>query len=96
MIFTSYCAQYGYSKSKELLQGALDTLQASNIDDLELKRFLPKSHWPMIRTFKAGLEREIKNICSHFSFSHLVENWRIELANYAENIITTPEQEVFR
>ena len=48
-------------KSKELLQGALDTLQASNIRfDLELKRFLPKSHWPMIRTFKAGLEREIK------------------------------------
>ena len=48
-------------KSKELLQGAFDALQASHIRfDYELKRFLPESHWPMIRKFKQALEREIK------------------------------------
>lgn len=48
-------------KSKELLQGALDALEASHIRfDYELKRFLPQSHWPMIRNFKGALEREIK------------------------------------
>ena len=48
-------------KSKTLLQGALDALRASNIRfDYELKRFLPQSHWPMIRNFKGALEREIK------------------------------------
>lgn len=48
-------------KSRELLQGALDELQISHIQfDYELKRFLPQSHWPMIRNFKAALEREIK------------------------------------
>ena len=48
-------------KSKELLQGVLDALQASNIPfDKELKRFLPQSHWPMIRNFKVALEREMK------------------------------------
>ncbi|MDO8537132.1 MAG: nucleotidyl transferase AbiEii/AbiGii toxin family protein [bacterium] len=48
-------------KSKELLRGTLDALQASHIRfDSELKRFLPQSHWPMIRNFKATLEREIR------------------------------------
>lgn len=48
-------------KSKELLLGALDALQASRVRfDRELKRFLPQSHWPMIRNFKVALEREIK------------------------------------
>lgn len=48
-------------KNEELLRGAFDALKASHIQfDRELKRFLPKSHWPMIRTFKTALEREIK------------------------------------
>lgn len=48
-------------KSKELLRGALDALQTSDIRfDYELKRFLPQSHWAMIRNFKTALEREIK------------------------------------
>lgn len=48
-------------KSKELLQDVLDALQASHIRfDHELKQFLPQSHWPMIRNFKASLEREIR------------------------------------
>lgn len=49
------------TKNKELLQGALDALQISHIRfDYELKRFLPQSHWPMIRNFKVALEREIR------------------------------------
>lgn len=48
-------------KSKELLQSVLDALKASHIRfDYELKRFLPQSHWSMIRNFKEALEREIK------------------------------------
>jgi len=48
------------TKSEELLQGVLDAPQASHIRfDHELKRFLPQSHWPMIRNFKVALEREI-------------------------------------
>lgn len=48
-------------KNKELLRGVLDALQASHIRfDFELKRFLPQSHWSMIRNFKTALEREIK------------------------------------
>lgn len=48
-------------KSKELLQSVFDALKASQIRfDYELKRFLPQSHWSMIRNFKEALEREIK------------------------------------
>lgn len=48
-------------KSKELLQSALDALQTSHIRfDYELKRFLPQSHWSVIRDFKRALEREIR------------------------------------
>ncbi|HEY4509954.1 MAG TPA: nucleotidyl transferase AbiEii/AbiGii toxin family protein [Candidatus Paceibacterota bacterium] len=48
-------------KSKEKLQAALDALHGTHIRfDRELKRFLPKSHWPIIREFPDALEREIK------------------------------------
>jgi len=49
------------TKSKKMLQDALDALQASRIRfDYKLKRFLPQSHWSMIRNFKEALGREIK------------------------------------
>lgn len=48
-------------ESKDKLQAALDALQSTDIRfDRELKRFLPKSHWPIIREFPGALEREIK------------------------------------
>lgn len=45
---------------KEVLGQALNTLRQSRIDfEKELKEFLPKSHWAIIRDFPAVLEREI-------------------------------------
>lgn len=46
--------------SRNILAPALKTLRQSQIDfDKELKQFLPKSHWAIIRDFPAALEREI-------------------------------------
>ena len=48
-------------KGRELLQSVLDALHATPIRfDHELKGFLSQDHWPIIRNFKAALEREIK------------------------------------
>ncbi len=45
---------------KKLLNEALVRLKESQIDfELELKQFLPKSHWGVIRDFKKSLEAEI-------------------------------------
>lgn len=49
------------SKERSVLPKALKTLQQSQINfEKELKQFLPKSHWALIRTFRATLEREIE------------------------------------
>lgn len=45
---------------KTVLAKALITLRASKINfDVELKQFLPKSHWIIIKDFKQTLKREI-------------------------------------
>lgn len=45
---------------KDILPQALETLRQSKIDfEQELKAFLPRSHWAIIRDFPASLEREI-------------------------------------
>lgn len=45
---------------KTILAKALTALRASNINfDVELKQFLPKSHWLIIKDFKQTLKREI-------------------------------------
>ncbi len=39
---------------------SLKKQKTSNINfEIELKQFLPKSHWPILRDFKTSLEREI-------------------------------------
>lgn len=49
------------TEKKEMLLDALNALNSVNIRfDQELKKFLPKSHWPIIRDFPAVFEREIK------------------------------------
>lgn len=49
------------AKEKNILADALKTLKQSDVRfGQELKRFLPKSHWSVIRDFSAALEREIK------------------------------------
>jgi predicted nucleotidyltransferase component of viral defense system len=49
------------TKRKEILKDALSALKEADINfNQELKQFLPKSHWPIIRDFPATLEREIK------------------------------------
>lgn len=46
---------------KTVLPKALNCLYSKNINfEVELKQFLPKSHWLVIRDFKNILEREIK------------------------------------
>lgn len=46
---------------KKKLREALEALHGTHIRfDRELKRFLPKSHWPIIREFPRALEREIQ------------------------------------
>lgn len=52
--------QLSIPQKKELFPKVLQALQESDINfEGELKRFLPKSHWAIIRDFKATLEREI-------------------------------------
>ena len=49
------------AKERSVLPRALKTLQQSRLDfEKELKQFLPKSHWALIRTFRTTLEREIR------------------------------------
>lgn len=49
------------AKERGVLGQALKTLRQSDINfEKELKQFLPKSHWALIRTFRATLEREIE------------------------------------
>ncbi len=47
-------------KDKDLLEQAKTKLEKTTINfDAELKRFLPKSYWPIIRHFPHSLEQEI-------------------------------------
>lgn len=49
------------SKKRELFPQVLDILKKTNINfGRDLKQFLPKSHWLIIKDFKQTLEREIK------------------------------------
>lgn len=49
-------------QKKTVLSEALNALRSSDINfEVELKQFLPKSHWAIIRDFRQTLEREIKN-----------------------------------
>lgn len=46
---------------KSILSKALKTLRQTDINfEKELKQFLPKAHWTLIRDFKQALEREIQ------------------------------------
>jgi len=46
---------------RDVLARALTTLKETKIDfEKELKEFLPRSHWPLIRDFTRSLEGEIK------------------------------------
>jgi len=46
---------------KTVLPQALHDLQKTKINfEVELKQFLPKSHWAIIKDFKKTLERELK------------------------------------
>lgn len=48
-------------KQKDQLPKALEVLKKANIDfESELKDFLPRSHWLIIKDLKKGLESEIK------------------------------------
>lgn len=48
------------AKKKEILPAVSKTLRQININfEKELKQFLPKSHWAIIKDFKQTLEREI-------------------------------------
>ncbi len=49
------------TKEKDILKQVLTILDKTNIQfEKELKTFLPKSHWAIIRNFKKTLEQEIK------------------------------------
>lgn len=49
-------------KKNEVLPKVLAALKEKDVNfEAELKRFLPKSHWAIIRDFRQTLEREIKN-----------------------------------
>lgn len=51
------------AQKKDVLPQILKVLQSANINfEKELKQFLPKSHWLIIRDFKNILEREIKRL----------------------------------
>lgn len=46
---------------RKALKEVLKILQNTQLNfEVELKQFLPKSHWPLIRDFKAVLQREIQ------------------------------------
>jgi hypothetical protein len=48
---------------KSILYKILGVLKTVDINfDKELKQFLPKSHWQIIRNFKDNLEREIGSL----------------------------------
>jgi len=48
---------------KDVLNKVLDLLSKQNIDfEKELKLFLPKSHWAIIKNFKNILEQEIRRV----------------------------------
>jgi predicted nucleotidyltransferase component of viral defense system len=48
-------------KQKNVLSKALTELKKSHINfEKELKQFLPRAHWTIIRTFKLTLEKEIQ------------------------------------
>ncbi|TSC79272.1 MAG: hypothetical protein G01um101429_507 [Parcubacteria group bacterium Gr01-1014_29] len=50
-----------HDKNREMFETVLHTLEKTDIRfDSELKAYLPKSHWMIIRDFKQTLEREIK------------------------------------
>ncbi|MBI3985060.1 MAG: nucleotidyl transferase AbiEii/AbiGii toxin family protein, partial [Candidatus Levybacteria bacterium] len=47
-------------EKKAILPKALKVLQDSDLNfEKELKQFLPKTHWPIIRNFNQTLEQEI-------------------------------------
>lgn len=49
------------AQRRDILSPAVETLRQSRIDfEEELKEFLPRSHWAIIRDFPAILEREIE------------------------------------
>lgn len=49
------------AENKSILYQTLKALQETDINfETELKQFLPKSHWPIIRDFKKTLKREIE------------------------------------
>lgn len=49
------------AQERSVLTRALKTVQQSHINfETELKEFLPKSHWALIRSFQTTLEREIE------------------------------------
>lgn len=49
------------AKEKKVLLQVAKTLQQSHLNfEKELKEFLPKSHWALIRTFRTTLERELE------------------------------------
>lgn len=49
------------TKERRVLPQVLQVIQRSQIDfEKELKQFLPKSHWALIRSFRTTLEREIE------------------------------------
>ena len=49
-----------YPLAKDILSEALKTLASSDINfEAELKQFLPRSQWAIIRNFKSTLETEI-------------------------------------
>ncbi len=49
------------TKERSVLPQALKTLKQLHVDfEKELKQFLPKSHWALIRNFRTTLEREIE------------------------------------
>ena len=53
--------QLPIADKKTILTEALKALRSSKVNfEVELKQFLPKSHWAIIRNFKASLEAEIK------------------------------------
>lgn len=48
-------------QKKAILSQVLKTLKLTNLNfEYELKQFLPKSHWPLLKNFKGTLEREIQ------------------------------------
>lgn len=48
---------------KTILLQVLTALNSANINfEIELKQFLPKSHWAIIRDFKKTLEQELKRV----------------------------------